>query len=90
MVVFQAGFFTDENLKVFSEGCHQSFSKQCLLADGSYKIMTSRSPFITTKFLNNKSALDQMLAGEKKKGDTLWPICPIMFMLTPHQKLKPT
>lgn len=67
MVVFQAGFFTDENLKVFSEGCHQSFSKKCLLADSSYKIMTSRSPFITTKFLNNKSALDQMLAGEKKK-----------------------
>ena len=39
-------------------GCHQPFSKQCLLADGSCNHMTSRSPLVTIKLLDNKIVLD--------------------------------
>ena len=52
-------------------GPHQPFSKQCLMADGSCKLITSRSSLVTLKFLDNKIASDQMLAEKRRRVVTI-------------------
>lgn len=49
-------------------GCHQPFSEQCLLVDGSCNLKTSRSPLVTIIILDNRIIFDHiyMPAG---KGD---------------------